>query len=322
MTLAGFFPPGETSPAAALMVDGHDPAFRHLSHWPGHATPAKYRAPTSTEMALRWARDADRGEFIRGLNAVTNNHADTDGLLAAWVALHPDAGIAEAPHLAAAARAGDFGWYTSPKGVRLDLLVESYCESPESPLAGTLAGAGPDERLGILYGELLPKLPSLLHEIEEQRPLWEPGWKAIEAGFKVLRSGAGTMTDHPGSSLSVYAGPAIAEGCLRSTQGYPRLLRIEKRPDGASRILYEHDHHSWFDIGGNGRELRVALAPLAAALNDADPDGRWTARGIEGFDRIEREGVGEIDPKSVVSFVRDALARGAAAPHAAFQRPS
>jgi hypothetical protein len=286
MALREFLPPGRTGPETALLVDGFAPGWRHLSHWPGHATPKIYQAPTSTEMCLRWAADAGRETYIAGLSAVCNNHFDTDGLLSAWIVLNPDAALAERPHLLAAARAGDFGWYTSPKGVRLDLLVEAYAMSETSPLAAALRNQDDDERLAILYGELLPRLPALLHEIEEQRPLWEPGWKEIEAGFKIVRSGRGRFHDRPEASLSIYEGPPLPQTVRRSLQTYPRLLCLETRGDGRRDLRFEQDHYSWFDIAGNSRELRMDLPRLAEALRSAEL-GEWTIAGTPGFDHLE-----------------------------------
>src|SRR5512134_135881 len=44
-------------PARTLVVDGIAEAALNLSHWPGNRTPRRYRADTTTEMALRLAED-------------------------------------------------------------------------------------------------------------------------------------------------------------------------------------------------------------------------------------------------------------------------
>src|SRR5262245_48293696 len=80
----------DLDPAVTLVVDGVAPAVLNLSHWPGNRTPSRYRADTTTEMALHLAGDPQRERFLEGIRIVSNNHFDTDGLLSAWAVLHPD----------------------------------------------------------------------------------------------------------------------------------------------------------------------------------------------------------------------------------------
>lgn len=89
-----------------------DPAWRdaqdiELSHWIPNRTPAAYKASTSTGICLRFARDGD----LSGVDLVVNNHVDSDGMLSAFVLLHPAQALAHADTLVQAAGMGDFhGW--------------------------------------------------------------------------------------------------------------------------------------------------------------------------------------------------------------------
>ena len=81
----------------------------NLSHWPGNRTPAHLKADTSTEMALKLARDPGREEWLRGVSIVTNNHFDTDGLLSLYAVLRPEEALRHEKEMIQAARTGDFG---------------------------------------------------------------------------------------------------------------------------------------------------------------------------------------------------------------------
>src|SRR2546423_8773365 len=70
-----------------LSVDGTVANAVHFSHWEGNHTPAPLRADTSTEIALNLVASPRREEFTRGIELVTNNHFDTDGVLSVWTVL-------------------------------------------------------------------------------------------------------------------------------------------------------------------------------------------------------------------------------------------
>ncbi len=59
----------------------------HLTHWRGNRTPEELRADTSTEIALNLVASPRRDELTQGIDLVTNNHFDTDGLLSVWTVL-------------------------------------------------------------------------------------------------------------------------------------------------------------------------------------------------------------------------------------------
>src|SRR5438128_11560347 len=64
-----------------LSVDGTVDNAIHFSHWQGNKTPASVKADTSTEIALNVVAAANRDELTQGIDLVTNNHFDTDGVL-------------------------------------------------------------------------------------------------------------------------------------------------------------------------------------------------------------------------------------------------
>lgn len=103
---------GHPRPASRRTVycDGtHDALWREgldleLSHWSPNVTPAAYKADTSTGIARRFVAAGAPG----GCDLVVNDHVDTDGVLAAFVLLHPALGAAHGALLDAVAAMGDF----------------------------------------------------------------------------------------------------------------------------------------------------------------------------------------------------------------------
>ena len=92
----------------AISCDGLVPgASLDLTHWQGNRTPSRYKADTSTEIALNFVRSPEAVEQWADA-VVVNNHFDTDGLLSIWTLLDPEPAIANRELLVAAAEAGDF----------------------------------------------------------------------------------------------------------------------------------------------------------------------------------------------------------------------
>src|SRR5436190_9228065 len=70
-----------------LSVDGIVSNSVHFSHWKGNRTPSELRADTSTEIALNLVAAPNKQELTKGIELVTNNHFDTDGVLSVWTVL-------------------------------------------------------------------------------------------------------------------------------------------------------------------------------------------------------------------------------------------
>src|SRR5216110_1267359 len=90
-----------------LSIDGTVGNAVHFSHWQGNETPASVKADTSTEIALNLIAAPNRQELIRGIDLVTNNHFDTDGVLSVWTVLTGARALDLREHLIPAAEAGD-----------------------------------------------------------------------------------------------------------------------------------------------------------------------------------------------------------------------
>jgi len=99
-----------------IIVDGNKCGLGlQLSHWPGNTTPVEFKADLSLDIVLRLLASPGFPAQLANFNLVTNDHYDTDGLLAIWTLLNPMKSLEHAPALQAAAEAGDFYEFTSPK---------------------------------------------------------------------------------------------------------------------------------------------------------------------------------------------------------------
>ena len=100
----------DLDPATTIMIDGHAPGFRMISHWPGHGTPEALRHDLTTGSAFLYAEmsESRRRELIGDFSVITNNHYDTDGALSLFTMLRPEIALPHRDLTLRTARAGDF----------------------------------------------------------------------------------------------------------------------------------------------------------------------------------------------------------------------
>src|SRR5207248_3090761 len=106
-----------------LSVDGTVDNAIHFSHWNGNQTPESVKADTSTETVLNVVAAPNCKELTQGIDLVTNNHFDTDGVLSVWAILTGARALDLRDRLIAAAEAGDFSEFSSVDGVRASIVM-------------------------------------------------------------------------------------------------------------------------------------------------------------------------------------------------------
>jgi hypothetical protein len=230
-----FVPMGVRAPEGSVSVDGLVPgAGLHLSHWAGNRTPAEYQDDTSTGIALRYV-EMHGAEHPPGRRLV-NNHFDTDGVLAVWTLLEPEAALARRNLLTAAAEAGDFAeWPADRRGLLVDAAILKIGEAAGSEVSA--------------YRKVLGQLPHLLDAIEDRRELWQEAWGRIETDL--ARVGAGRLETSRAGRVGIVrhglgedevSGPVLAR--LFQPRAWRYLLAFELGA-GLWSYRYELPRHAW-----------------------------------------------------------------------------
>src|SRR6266568_5327810 len=191
--------------APKLSVDGTVDNAVHFSHWKGNETPASVRADTSTEIALNLVAAPNREELTRGIDLVTNNHFDTDGVLSVWTVLTGQRALPLRDKLIPAAEAGDFSELSTEDGVRTSIVIQgsdSPIDKSGSPLAQQLAGqAITDEAQA--YVLVLPHIEHVIKHTGQYEPLWREPWQRIEIALDSLAKGNSRVEEIDDVKLSV-----------------------------------------------------------------------------------------------------------------------
>jgi hypothetical protein len=244
-----------------------------LTHWQRNRTPRRYKADTSTEIALNFVNSAEAAEKWPEA-VVVNNHFDTDGALSVWALLEPERALACRDLLVAAAEAGDFDeWPALERGLWLDAAIRALAADASSDAAA--------------YENVLPRLPDLIRDLDDRRDLWGQEWDALEAAVAALESGRLVADRHDFVAIMIHQpgqpeapGPLLARRFLPGARRY--LLAFER---GGSRFdyRYERPHYAWADT--------VVRPPLAEPDADALAEALgtdWTSDGLPGMTGIIR----------------------------------
>jgi hypothetical protein len=277
-----------------LSVDGIVSNSVHFSHWEGNQTPDEVKADTSTEIALNLVASHNRSKLTRGIDLVTNNHFDTDGVLSVWTVLTGEPALELREKLISAAEAGDFSEFSTVNGVRASIAIQGSDQaSPNndsgSPLAHYLAGENVDDDARA-YELVLPEVEQVLTRTDKYEPLWRDAWEQIEAAINSFERGASTVQEFPEARFSLihlapevfsptgfnptrHAAPYTA--ISRYTKGRLFLVTTPLGRGWAYRIDYPY--YSWAETIVRPRIERRDLRHLVAELNniESESNGSW-----------------------------------------------
>src|SRR5947209_15094467 len=187
-----------------LSVDGTVDNAIHFSHWKGNQTRASVKADTSTEIALNLIAAPNREELTRGIDLVTNNHFDTDGVLSVWTVLTGEPALKLRDKLIAAAEAGDFSEMSTQEGVRASIVIQGS-DSPGdvgSPLARQLAGSEVTDDAHA-YELVLPLVERVLTRTNDYASLWVDPWNRIATAFGSFAKGRSRVEEDPEAKLAL-----------------------------------------------------------------------------------------------------------------------
>lgn len=302
-----------------LSVDGTVDNSIHFSHWEGNQTPAEVKADTSTEIALKLVSSPNRAALTRGIELVTNNHFDTDGVLSCWTVLNGERALPYRDLLIAAAEAGDFSEYSSDDGVRVSIAIQGSDQaSPNnddgSPLARLLAGEEVDDDARA-YELVLPEVERLLINVNDYEALWRRGWEDVVGAIDSFARGKSSVTEYAGSKISLITlAPELFDGAgfspTRHAAPYTAISKFAKGelfliaiPTGSGWFYrLDYPYYSWAETVVRPRIERRDLISAVQLLNnrESNRDGRWQTDHREMTSAVKfLDGTGTLAPSQL-----------------------
>jgi len=282
-----------------LSVDGTVDNAIHFSHWQGNQTPAELKADTSTEIALNLAAAPNRNELTRGIELVTNNHFDTDGVLSVWTVLNGERALELREQLIPAAEAGDFSEFRNEAAVRASIVIQGSDQpipdtDSRSPIAFQLAGEDVDEARA--YELVLPEVERLLTRTDEYEPLWRSAWDQIAKAMESFELGGSIVTEfgEAGVSLVALAPDVFSPSGFNPTRHAAPYTAISRYAKGRLFVIttplkngwsyrIDYPYYSWAETVVRPRIERRDFSPLLLRLNqmEGEKEGVWKADNSE-----------------------------------------
>lgn len=282
-----------------LSIDGTVANAIHFSHWEGNETPASVKADTSTEIALNLVGAPDRDDLTKGIELITNNHFDTDGVLSVWTVLTGERALDLRAELIAAAEAGDFSEYTGENGVRASIVIQGSDEPMDeagSPLARHLAG-GSAFNDAKAYELVLPEVERVLTRTDDYEFLWRDVWERIAAAMESFERGTSKVVEYADEKLSLItlAHEVNSSSGFRPTKHGAPFTAISRYARGELYLIarplangwgYRMDfpYYSWAETVVRPRVVRRDFSELIARLNELE---RGASQGLWKVDKSE-----------------------------------
>ena len=313
-----------------LSVDGTVDNAIHFSHWQGNETPVEVKADTSTEIALNLVGAPNREELTRGIDLVTNNHFDTDGVLSVWTVLNGERALPLRDKLIAAAEAGDFSELSSEDGVRASIVIQgsdSPTDKSGSPLAQQLAGEEFNDEARA-YEVVLPHVEDVIAHTNKYEPLWRVSWRRIETALDSFAKGASRVEEIDDAKISlVTLAPEMfgANGFDPSRHAAPftaisyhakgELFLIATSLNDGWAYRIDYPYYSWAETVVRPKIVRRDLNELMNQLNELEEnssaswrlDSSELASAVKFSDESGRLATSRLEPDFVATQLRNAL---------------
>lgn len=282
-----------TDKAPHVVVDGaaQEGTVLTLSHWPGSATPAAYRADLSAEMAFKFIEDPE--DLTCSL--ATNNHFDEDGLVSLFALTCPQAALELKDSLIDVASAGDFGVFKDRDMARVSFVVNAWTQAETSPLNNQVFAKSYDEIASILYEELLPRLPRIISRIDSFYDYWREEDDFLSATEAAYEAGKIELEEVPERDLLI----------VRIESGLPPRGKLERAASFVSRVLHPlflhnksdrmrilvikgrrmefyYRYETWVEYVSRKLAPRICLSALSVHLNTIEGRrGLWQFNGTD-----------------------------------------
>ncbi len=313
-----------------LSVDGTVDNSIHFSHWQGNLTPAEVKADTSTEIALNLVASSNREQLTNGIDLVTNNHFDTDGVLSVWTVLNGERALPYRDLLIAAAEAGDFSEYSSDDGVRVSIAIQGSDQaSPNnddgSPLANLIAGEQVDDDARA-YELVLPRVEHLLTNINDYESLWRAGWNSVAAAIESFEQGKSRVTEYSDGRISLITlAPELFDGAgFSPTRHSAPFTAISKFAKGELFLIaipttggwfyrIDYPYYSWAETIVRPRIEHRDLSSALTLLNEKESnrDGSWQTdnremtSAVKFLDSARTLVASQLEPHAVVEVLQN-----------------
>jgi hypothetical protein len=257
-----------------------------LSHWPGSPTPTDLLDDLSAQIVFRALADPSTFE---GIEAVSNNHFDQDGLASMYSLVRPEHALTHRHQIIDVASAGDFGVSLDRDSMRIAMAIAAFDDPARSPLDDDVFAHGHAHQTEALYDALLPKFPELLANPYTFRRLWEDDDAHLSDSLEAIDRAEVAVVEEPEIDLAVCTLPEAwaAKAATRFTVAMKSALHPAALPHRTIRMRLlvsqgnqhrlECRYETWVMYRSRPLSPRPDLRDLARHLDDIEGRPCWRA---------------------------------------------
>ncbi|MBN1301585.1 MAG: hypothetical protein JW995_10260 [Melioribacteraceae bacterium] len=265
----------------AVSVDGAFDAALQISHWPGNSSPPELKADTATEMAFNLIESERRDEYLKGIEIVSNNHFDTDGLLACYVLLYPDETKHHKGLFIDIATTGDFGEFTSEEALKIEYLISTADDPHKTILEGFFCNPDFKTLTNDIYLRMFKLLPELINDHDKYEKYWKDyylWYKNSEASFVTQTT---VFSNYGDCQLSIIESDFKLHPVSKFSHAKFDIVLSVTKNSGGHLYELEYKNYTWFDTKREKKVNRGTFEPLVDKLNhiESKKNGFWKVLG-------------------------------------------
>lgn len=266
-----------------ICVDANFPAKLQISHWPGHSTPNELFADTSTEMAFKLIESPNKEDYLKGIEVISNNHFDSDGVIASFVLNNPDYALAHKQALINICTTGDFFEFTTEDALKADYVLNNLIDYDKSMFRDQIENEPFPNAVQLMYEKAFEILPNLVENVDLFEEFWKDDFEWYKKSDQSFETQQSVFSNYGDIRLTVLESDFEIHPVAKfSLAGHDIVLSAVKHDEGKLYQL-EYKPYTWHSTTRHKRIERKELESLSEKLNqiETNKNGKWQVLGSD-----------------------------------------
>ncbi|GAB6282889.1 MAG: hypothetical protein STSR0008_16390 [Ignavibacterium sp.] len=265
----------------AISVDGAFDAKLQLSHWIGNSSPKELKADTTTEMSFKLIENSNKEKYLTGIEYISNNHFDADGLLSAFVLLDPDYALQHKNEIINMAITGDFSEFTTEDALKSIIVIESLLDEEKSFIKEKIKNINYSDSIQCAYEEGFKLVSKLIDDIDQFEKYWIDEFSFFVESEKSFERQESIVSNYDNLCLSIVEIPKpLSKVSIYKNIKNDIVLTAIKSNNGNIYDL-EYKMWTWFDTIREKKIKRNSFETFANLFNQIEKNksGIWKTIG-------------------------------------------
>ena len=264
-----------------ICVDANFPAKLQISHWPGHSTPDELFADTSTEIAFKLIESERKDEYLKGINVISNNHFDSDGVIAAFVLINPAFAVDNKQMLINIAITSDFYEFTTEDALKIDIVLTNLMDKEKSLYKDLIIDEPFPNGAQLMYEKAFFLLPDLIDNIEKYEEQWKENFKWFDNSEQSFITQQSVFSHYGDIKLSVIESDFPVHPVSKVSQAKHDIILSSIRKESGRLFELEYKPYTWHSTTRQNQVERKSFESLIEKLNqiELNEKGKWKVIG-------------------------------------------